>query len=241
MKKLENKSIGERKLLQKIEALIEGDDRQKNTSSFLGFCSRLLGVKPKINEDFQSSLRQELFEKHSLNINRKEVDSRDMQESPLLYNFLDQLIMKNFKKVAFAGVPALALLFLVFTMVFTPNTQIANAMKIMENDPQVSSIIEQFNLEAQDVEIKGNMVYISLGKDDSSEFTVIVNLDRGIVAKMVPGSGTATLRDISNDENLLDSIRKMDATNEELPVTGSRTKSSDAKTTTSDIKDYLNQ
>jgi len=61
-------------LLKKIEKLIDGkNDRQRFADSLLGFCSRLIGVKPKSDADFQLSLKRGLLQKYY----EREVESRD--------------------------------------------------------------------------------------------------------------------------------------------------------------------
>lgn len=61
-------------LLKKIEKLIDGkNDRQRFADSLLGFCSRLIGVKPKPDADFQLSLKRGLLHKYY----EREVESRD--------------------------------------------------------------------------------------------------------------------------------------------------------------------
>ena len=61
-------------LLKKIEKLIDGkNDRQRFADSLLGFCSRLIGVKPKPDADFQLSLKRGLLQKYY----EREVESRD--------------------------------------------------------------------------------------------------------------------------------------------------------------------
>jgi hypothetical protein len=61
-------------LLKKIEKLIDGkNDRQRFADSLLGFCSRLIGVKPKPDADFQLSLKRGLLQ----NYYERKVESRD--------------------------------------------------------------------------------------------------------------------------------------------------------------------
>jgi hypothetical protein len=100
-------NLKDEELLKKVEELIDGKiDRQRFADSFLGFCSRLIGVKPKPDADFQLSLKRSLLEKY----HEREVESRDSLVLKII-NIRRFITMKNVKWFVPAGaVVAIALL-----------------------------------------------------------------------------------------------------------------------------------
>jgi len=153
-------NLKDEELLKKVEELIDGkNDRQRFTDSFLGFCSRLIGVKPKPDADFQLSLKRGLLEKY----HEREVESRDNLVLKII-NIRRFITMKNIKRFGLVGVPALALaivLALVFTVV-NPKLQMARAMEIAKNDPQIQQLMEKYGVEIKQVELKDGKAYVLL-------------------------------------------------------------------------------
>lgn len=100
-------NLKDEELLKKVEDLIDGkNDRQRLADSFLGFCSRLIGVKPKPDAGFQLSLKRSLLEKY----HEREVESRDNLVLNII-NIRRFIAMKNIKWFVPAGaVVAIALL-----------------------------------------------------------------------------------------------------------------------------------
>jgi len=184
----QSKNLGEEELLKRVGDLIDGKtNNQKFTDSFLRFCSRLFSVRPKTGADFQLSLKQELLKKHPAYF-EKEVEFR-----------MEKLnTMNRIKRFALVGVPALVIaLIFVLAMGITPQKQIANAMEVMANDPQVRSVIEEYNLEVQEVETRDNIAYIFLNQQDSLEVTITVNLEDGTIGKIVTGEYDTTKKSMT--------------------------------------------
>jgi len=181
-------NLDEKELLKRIEDLIDGKtSNQKFTSSFLGFCSRLFSVRPKTDADFQLSLKRELLKKHPAHF-EKEVESRsDNKIQSSIITIKEFMTMKKTKRFALIGIPAtLVIAFaVIFTLVINPAMQTARAMEIVASDPQVRSVIEDYNLDIQEVITKGNVAYIILNTVDNSTHIMTVDLDSDTVGEIV--------------------------------------------------------
>ena len=154
-------NLKDEELLKKVEELIDAkNNRQRFADSVLGFCSRLIGVKPKPGVDFQLSLKRELLKKHPAYI-EKEVESRDnlVLKLTTIRRFIT---MKNIKRFGLVGVPALAIILaLVFTVV-NPKLQMARAMEIAKNDPQIQQLIEDYGVEIKQVKLQDGKAFVLL-------------------------------------------------------------------------------
>lgn len=190
-------NIDEKELLKRIEDLIDNKtSNQKFADSFLGFCSRLFSVRPKTDVSFRLSLKRGLLKKHPAYF-EKEVESRNDDRN---YNLTIRKIimeklntMNKIKRFALVGVPALVIVFaFLFTTVISPQIQTAKAMEVMASDPQVRAVIEEYNLEVQEVIIKGDTAYIILDNVDRSNVIVTVDLNNGTVGKVVKKNGDGT-------------------------------------------------
>ncbi len=106
--------------------------------------------------------------------------------------------MKNIKRFALWGIPTLVITLVLIYIIITPRLQIANAMKIIENDPQVNEVIEKFGLEVQEVDVQDNMAYIILDqKSKDSQVIITVDITAGTVGKIVTKNGE-TIYDIED-------------------------------------------
>lgn len=102
-------------LLKKIEKLIDGkNDRQRFADSLLGFCSRLIGVKPKPDADFQLSLKRGLLQKYY----EREVESRDNLFLKLT-NIRRFITKRNIKRFAL-GTATFAVIALIAVTIINP-------------------------------------------------------------------------------------------------------------------------
>jgi hypothetical protein len=187
----------EKELLKSLEDLVESEDTDKRyAGSFLGFCARLLSLKPRADADFKLSLEQELLEKHPAHI-AKEVDAPVPNIFSSLGNRLRELAstargelltMRPLKRLAFGSVPALAIVLALIIAIGNPQVDIARAMEILDSDPHISAVIEAYGLEVQHVKVKGNIGYILLDRDpnvDDVEITIAVDMGNGTVWKIV--------------------------------------------------------
>ena len=184
--------LEENELLKRVEDLIDKKDaNQKYTNSFLGFCSRLLSIRPKAEGDFQISLQQELLKKHPIHLEKKAETGKTGRSSKFNKMIGEFITRKNVKRFTFAAVPTLVILLaFAFTMIITPQLQEARAMEVVANDPQVRAVIEEYNLEVQEVKVKGNIAYIFLDQEDLQlQVTIAVDLDNGTVGKIVKMDG----------------------------------------------------
>jgi hypothetical protein len=183
-------NLNKKELLKGVENLIDSKKaNQKLTNSFFGFCSRLFSVRPKVDVDFQSSLKRELLKKHSANFER-EVESRDEEINERLFTTIKEFItMKKNKRFAFISTPiAIVVAFaIIFTLVINPGIQAANAMEIIAQDPEVRSVIEEYNLSVQEVEVKDNIAYIILDSIEEPNYIITVDLLTKKVGKIVEG------------------------------------------------------
>ena len=191
----QNNNLDEKKLLKRVEDLIDGKtNNQKLTNSFLGFCSRLFSVRPKTDEDFQLSLRRELLKKHSAYFEKEVGSHSDNKIQNLIITIKEFMTMKKTKRFASIGIPATLVIavVMIFTSVINPAIQTAKAMEIVANDPQVRSVIEEYNFNVQEVVIKNDTAYIILDTVDSSSVIVTVDLNNGTVGKIVKENGDGT-------------------------------------------------
>jgi len=181
-------NLDEKELLKRVEDLIDGKiSNQKFTNSFLGFCSRLFSVRPKTDADFQLSLKRELLKKHPVYF-EKEVESRSSNKiQNSIITIKEFMTMEKNKCFALIGIPAILVIAvaIIFTSVINPGIQTAKAMEVMANDPQVRSVIEEYNLKVQEVVIKGDTAYIILDNVDRSNVIVTVDLNNGTVGRIV--------------------------------------------------------
>lgn len=103
-------------LLKRIEKLIDGkNDRQRFADSLLGFCSRLIGVKPKPDADFQLSLKRGLLQKYY----EREVESRDNLFLKLT-NIRRFITKRNIKRFAL-GTATFAVIALMAVTIINPS------------------------------------------------------------------------------------------------------------------------
>jgi len=188
-------------LLESLEDLVnsQGVDK-KYTGSFLGFCARLLSVKPKVDAAFRQSLEQDLLKRHPAYL-AKDVEAPLGSAFHVLGNRLrgmasiakgELLTMKPLKRLAFGSVPALAIVLAVIIAIGNPRVDSARAIEILKNDPQISAVIEAYDLRVQYVKMKGNLGYIFLDRDpgfDDVEATIVVDLSRETVWKIVAQEG----------------------------------------------------
>jgi len=92
----------------------------------------------------------------------------------------------NIKYFALVSIPILMVaLVIALTVVIAPQMQIASAMEVVANDPQIRDVIEEYKLEVHGIEIKDNIAYIFLNKEGSLEVTITVDLEKGTVGKIV--------------------------------------------------------
>lgn len=200
-------NIDEKEMLKRLEGLIDSkDSRRRYSNSFLGFCARLLSIKPKEAAGFRSSLEQVLLEKHAAYVEKK-ADAAVTSKLGMLTARLHDLAvsanrvllnMKPVKRAAFGSVPVLAIALALIIAVANPRVDIARAMEIMENDPQISSVIEAYNLKVQRIEMRDHLGYIFLDIDpdiDDVEVTIIVDLNRETVWKIVAREGAILSKD----------------------------------------------
>ena len=151
-------NLKDEELLKKVEELIDGkNDRQRFTDSFLGFCSRLIGVKPKPDADFQLSLKRSLLEKYR----EREVESHGNFVLKLT-TIREFITMKNIKRFGLVGVPALAIILALIFTVVNPKLQMARAMEIAKNDPQIQQLMKNYGVEIKQVELKDGKAYVLL-------------------------------------------------------------------------------
>jgi len=126
--------------------------------------------------------------------------------------FKEKPIMFWTKKLAPAGA-ALALIlaigFVSFFTVIRPELQIADAMEIIANNEQARAIIEEYNLEVQEVEIKDHVAYVFLNED----VTITVDLDKETIGKIVTKIEEMLKYEIPSIEEL---EKKIEATKEEI-------------------------
>ena len=102
-------------LLKKIEKLIDGKNgRQRFADSLLGFCSRLIGVKPKPDADVQLSLKRGLLQKYY----EREVESRDNLFLRLT-NIRRFITKRNIKRFAL-GTATFAVIALIAVTIINP-------------------------------------------------------------------------------------------------------------------------
>ena len=99
--------------------------------------------------------------------------------------------MKNIKRFAFVGAMVLVIALALVVMVVSPRLETAKAMEIMENDPQVSAVIEKYDLQVKEVDVQDNIAYIVLDCDDL-KVTITVDLEVGTVGKIVTKNGETT-------------------------------------------------
>ncbi len=161
-------NLKDEELLKKVEKLIDGkNNRQRFTDSVLGFCSRLLGVKPKADTDFQLSLKRSLLEKY----HEREVESRDNlpAEAPAQAGLVLKLItikkfitMRKIKRFGLVGVPAMAIIIALFFTVVSPKLQMARAMEIAKNDPQIQQLMEDYGVEIKQIKLQDGKAFVLL-------------------------------------------------------------------------------
>jgi len=213
----QNNNLDEKELLKRVEDLIDGKtSNQKFTNSFLGFCSRLFSVRPKTDAGFQLSLRRELLKEHSANL-EKEVELRKSNKiKNSLISIKEFMSMTKVKRTALIGVPATLLIAfaVIFTSVINPIIQEAKAMEIVAQDPQVRSVIEEYNLNVQKVITKGDTAYIILDTTERVNYIITVDLDDGTVGRIVKGENGIRPKDRFFEEKASD----MDMTVEEFRV-----------------------
>ncbi len=133
-----------------------------------------------------------------------EIQSHKQRLKMVLFSsgyFKEKPIMFWTKRLAPAGA-ALALIlavgFVSFFAFIRPELQIADAMEIMANDKQVRAIIEEYNLEVQEVEIKDDIAYVFFNED----VTITVDLDKETIGKIVTKVGEILEYEIPNIEEL---------------------------------------
>lgn len=190
-------SSREKELLRSLEELVDSKDSdQIYANSFLGFCSRLLSIRPKADTDFRLSLQQDLLKKHPAYLEKK-VNAPLLNKFNMLKNMMRGLsameggelpTKTRVKRFAFGSVPALAIVLALIIAIGNSRVDIARAMEILESDPQISAVIERYDLKVQHVEMRSNLGYIFLDSDpgiDDVEVTIIVDLNRETVWKIV--------------------------------------------------------
>lgn len=151
-------NLKDEELLKKVEELIDGkNDRQRFADSLLGFCSRLIGVKPKPGADFQLSLKRSLLEKY----HEREVESRDNLVLKLT-TIRRVITMKNIKRFGLVGVPALAIILALIFTVVNPKLQMARAMEIAKNDPQIQQLMNDYGVEIKEVKLQDGKAFVLL-------------------------------------------------------------------------------
>jgi len=140
-------NLKDEEFLKKVEKLIDGkNDRQRFTDSLLGFCSRLIGVKPKPDANFQLSLRRGLLEKYY----EKEVESRD-NLAPKLISVRRFITMRNIKWFVSAG--AVAVIALLIIMGGFKGTAPVSAQEIAQKSYQTVSALAPEQKEALKKEV----------------------------------------------------------------------------------------
>jgi len=194
-------NIDEKGLLKRLDDLINGKDAGRGYfDSFLGFCARMLRIKPKADSGFESSLKHTLLKKHPGYAKDKIGASKLSKSNTLrskLHDFAHDAIaaltnMKLIKRVAFGGVPVLAIVLALIIIVGNPRVDMARAVEIMESDPQIIAVIEAYDLRVQHVKVKGNIGYILLDRDpdfDDVEVTIAVDMENETVWKIVTQEG----------------------------------------------------
>jgi len=191
-----NENLDEKELLNRIESLIDSENEsQEYKDSFLGFCSRLFNIRPKADESFQSTLKQELLNKHAVQIEKRIEPRRNMRD---YYHAIVNAIMpkttgmRTMKvRIAYAAIVSLVLvLALVFTIAM-PSSQgrEAYALEIMANDPLWRTVLQEYDIRVQEVEVENGIAYVFLEKDSETEIIVSVDLQQGIMGKIVIETG----------------------------------------------------
>lgn len=191
----------EKELLKSLGDMIGSQDTDKGYSgSFLNFCARMLSVRPEANADFKLSLEQDLLKRHPAYL-VKEADASMNSAFNVLGNKLrglaakvkrEFLTMIPLKRLAFGGVPALAIILALIIAIGNPRVDTARAIEILENDPHISAVIEAYGLRVRHVKMWGNLGYILLDRDpyfEDVEATIIVDLERKTVWKIVAQEG----------------------------------------------------
>jgi len=168
-------NLKDEELLKKVEELIDGkNDRQRFTDSFLGFCSRLIGVKPKPDADFQLSLKRSLLEKY----HEREVESRGNFVLKLT-TIREFITMKNIKWFVPAGAVAVIALLVVIGTIFFKNP---------------SSVSENSLLEPQ----------VAYAKDLVNKAEEVLNKSKAIAGYVEPTTGLFQWKEPDADGNIRD-------------------------------------
>lgn len=211
----------EKALLKGLEDLIDSKDAgQKYANSFLGFCSRLLSIRPKADTDFRLSLQQDLLKKHPAYLEKK-VNAPLFNKFNMLKSMMRGLsaitggelpTRTRVRRFAFGSVPALAIVLALIIAIGNPQVDIARAMEILADDPQISAVIEEYDLKVQGVEVRDNVAYIFLDLDPDKgdlEVTITVDLDDGTIGKTIAEEG-----EIIQDEEVVGTVGELTAKKE---------------------------
>jgi hypothetical protein len=139
---------------------------------------------------------------HKTNLRRALLNSSKFENNKSQTCLINFNFMKKIKLSILAGVLALVIIFaLAFNMLISPQMKVAQAMEIMQNDPRVNAVIEEYNLQVEEVEVVGNVAYIFLYiEKDGIEVTLTVDLESGTVGKIVSENGEIKAGEINYDD-----------------------------------------
>ena len=192
---------GEEELLKSLERLVESQAAGKeDPGSFLGFCARLLSVKPKADAGFKLALKRDLLVRHPAHLEEKaDAASADgfgaigRRWRGCVVTLIRKVLGINpIKRLAFGSVPVVAIVLAVIIAIGDPRVDTARAVEIMENDSQINAAIEAYGLRVRHVRTWKGLGYILLDRDpdfEDFEVTIVVDLERKTVWKIVAQEG----------------------------------------------------
>ncbi len=139
---------------------------------------------------------------HKINLRRALLNSSKFENNKSQAWLINFKLMKKIKLSILAGVPALVIIFaLAFNLLLSPQMKVAQAMEIMQNDPKINAVIEEYDLHVQEVEVVGNVAYIFLNIDnDGMEITLTVDLKSEVVGKIVTKNGETKVYDAESKD-----------------------------------------
>jgi len=183
-------NLGEEGLIEHLDDLVDrSSTSRKHSSPFLDFSSRLIGIRPKADPSFESSLEQTLLGRHPAN-------TMKTAANPVFTRLRDWVgaaihatwATRPLKRLAFGGVPALAIVLALIIAIGNPRVDIARAVEILESDPQISAVIEAYGLRVRHVKMWKNLGYVLLDRDpyfEDVEVAIVVDLEKKTVWKIV--------------------------------------------------------
>jgi len=192
--------LEDRRLLNGLADEIEGDADRETARSFMGFCSQLLSVRPKADDAFKLALARDLLRRHPAYVEGGAEARSAGRLKTAVSRLKDRAAMaartvfgtKPLRYLAFGSAPALVIVLALIIAVGNPRVDIARAVEILENDPQINAVIKAYGLRVRHVKMWDHLGYILLDRDpdfEDVEVTIVVDLKSENVWKLVAQEG----------------------------------------------------